>query len=316
MLLKHSPLLRDSYYDKNDIEGLNYEDRVIQMKFSRPIVDVIKQRSSWRSYTNQPIEPGKLAQLREFMASLSTGPFGGQARFELIECPLLDPTITRKLGTYGIVKGARYFLVGVKTPSPMDLEDFGYLFEEIILLATDLGLGTVWLGGTFKRSEFARQVHVGGNETIPAISPVGYVTNKRRWLDSFMRWSIKANTRKPWEDLFFLESFGTPLSRETAGTYSVPLEMVRLAPSARNGQPWRVVKEQDANNFHFFIQGSRKGNAGQPLPGFTRIDCGIAMCHFALTAQELGLGGHWIVKQPLVSPLPPNTKYVATWIHT
>ncbi len=285
-----------------------------QGNFSRPIVDIIKQRASWRAYKIQAIEPEKIAKLREFMGSLSTGPFGGHARFEFIEFANIDPNEARKLGTYGIVKGARYFLVGVKTPSPMDLEDYGYLLEEIILLATDLGLGTVWLGGTFKRSEFARQVHVTGDESIPAVSPVGYVTDKRRWVDSVMRWAIKASVRKSWENLFFLGSFGTPLPPGSAGTFSMPLEMVRLAPSAGNGQPWRVVKEIDANNFHFYIQRIIKSKEGGHLPGFTHIDCGIAMCHFALTAEEMHLAGKWIVKDPQLSPLPPTTKYIATWV--
>lgn len=283
------------------------------MKFSRSIIDIIRQRSSWRAYKIQPIEPEKIAKLREFMGSLSTGPFGGHARFEFIESASIDPNEAKKLGTYGIVKGARYFLVGVKTPALMDLEDFGYLFEEIILLATDLGLGTVWLGGTFKRSEFATQVHVTSNESIPAISPVGYVTDKRRWVDSIMRWAIKASARKPWESLFFLGNFDTPLPLKSAETFTIPLEMVRLAPSAGNGQPWRVIKDPTALNFHFYIQRQMKGKDGEHLPGFTRVDCGIGMCHFELTAQELRLPGKWMVKDPHITPLPLNTKYVASW---
>ncbi len=285
----------------------------MNLKFSQSIVNVIKMRSSWRAYKDQLIEPEKLAKLRDFMGSLSTGPFGGHARFELIESANIDPNKARKLGTYGIIKGARYFIVGVKTPAPMDLEDYGYLFEEIILMATDLGLGTVWLGGTFKRSEFANQVHVTDNESVPAISPVGYVTDTRRWLDLLMRRAIKANSRKPWENLFFKGGFNTPLPPSNAESFSIPLEMVRLGPSAGNGQPWRVVKVSESNKFHFYIQHVRRGKVADSLPNFTRIDCGIAMCHFTLTAEEMNLPGKWVVKDPQISPLPPNTKYVATW---
>ncbi len=285
------------------------------MEFSRSVIDIIKMRSSWRAYKAQPIEPEKLAKLRESMKSLSTGPFGGRARFELIECPNIDPTEAKKLGTYGIVKGARYFIVGAKTPSPMDLEDFGYLFEEIILLATDLGLGTVWLGGTFKRTDFANQAHVTGNESVPAISPVGYVTDKRRWVDSIMRWSIKATTRKPWEQLFFMGNFNTPLAPTSVEPFNIPLEMVRLGPSAGNGQPWRVVKDQDAHNYHFYIQRTSKSHELKSLPQFTRIDCGIAMCHFDLSTKQLKLPGKWVVQDPHIGPFPLNTKYVASWVH-
>jgi hypothetical protein len=274
-------------------------------------------RSSWRAYKAQPVEQEKLARLRELMRSLSTGPFGGHARFELVECPNIDPTIAKKLstyGTYGVVKGAQYFLIGIMTPAPMDLEDFGYLFEELILLATDLELGTVWLAGTFNRSDFANYVHITGNETVPAVSPVGYVTDKRRFLDSIIRRYVKATTRKPWEQLFFMGNFHTPLAPVLAEPFNIPLEMVRLGPSAKNWQPWRVVKDQGAYNFHFYIQHVNNREDGGALPGHTRVDCGIAMCHFDLSTVELKLPGKWVVKDPQIVPLPPKTRYVASWI--
>ncbi len=290
---------------------------VAQVQYSQPVINIIKIRSSWRAYKAQPIEPEKLAKLRESMKSLSTGPFGGRARFELIECPNIDPTTAKRLGTYGtygVIKGAQYFLIGVMTQSPMDREDFGYLFEELILLATDLGLGTVWLAGTFNRSDFSNYMHITSNEYVPAVSPVGYVTDKRRLLDNVIRRYTKATTRKPWELLFFNGNFHTPLDPGVAEPFNIPLEMVRFGPSAKNWQPWRVVKDQGANNFHFYIQHVNNRQDGGSLPGFTRVDIGIAMCHFDLSTVELKLPGKWVVKDPQIVPLPPKTRYVASWI--
>ncbi|OLS12502.1 MAG: nitroreductase [Promethearchaeota archaeon CR_4] len=280
------------------------------MELSRTIVDVIRMRSSWRSYNNQPIEPDKLTKMCEFMRSLTTGPFGGHARFEFLESANLDLKKANKLGTYGVVTGAQYFIVGVKKQTPMDLEDYGYLFEKIILLATDLGLGTVWLGGTFTRGAFGKHMNLQDNESIPAVAPVGYVTEKRSWVDSFARYITKATTRKPWEQLFFLQGFDKPIPYESSEPFSMPLEMVRLAPSAKNWQPWRVVKDQDTKNFHFYIQRRYKGRKYDEI---TRIDGGIAMCHFALTAEELRLPGKWIVNDPNFTDLPPNVQYMASW---
>jgi hypothetical protein len=45
-----------------------------------------------------------------------------------------------------------------------------------------------------------------------------------------------------------------------------------------------------------------------------RIDMGIAMSHFELTAKELGLNGSWGVMSPSVSVLPDRTAYVQSWI--
>ncbi|MGH4140908.1 hypothetical protein [Clostridium sp.] len=50
----------------------------------------------------------------------------------------------------------------------------------------------------------------------------------------------------------FFETDGlVPLNEDSAGEYVVPLEMVRLGPSASNKQPWRIIK--DKNAYHFFL---------------------------------------------------------------
>ena len=60
-----------------------------------------------------------------------------------------------KLGTCGVIKGASTFL-GVSIPdtelAPLAA---GYEFENLILAATHMGLGTVWMAATFNRDSFA-----------------------------------------------------------------------------------------------------------------------------------------------------------------
>ncbi|MFN2157505.1 MAG: nitroreductase family protein, partial [Anaerolineae bacterium] len=113
--------------------------------------------------------------------------------------------------------------------------------------------------------------------------------------------------RKPWETLFFELTVADPLSREAAGPYAVPLDMVRAAPSASNKQPWRIVK--DGGRWHFYLQ-----HTPNYKPDMQRIDMGIAMCHWALTAQERGLQGEWAVDPPPIAIPDPDTAYIATWL--
>ena len=70
--------------------------------------------------------------------------------------------------------------------------------------------------------------------------------------------------------------------------------MLRLAPSAVNKQPWRVVMTEEG--FHFF---ENKMVGGESI-GFDmqRIDVGIAICHFHMAAEEKGLVGHFERKAP------------------
>ena len=82
---------------------------------------------------------------------------------------------------------------------------------------------------------------------MPAISPVGYVSSQRGFYDLYVQRAVKPRRRKGWESLFFLEDLQSPLNQAAAGLYTEPLEMVRIAPSAGNLQPWRIVKERDGN---------------------------------------------------------------------
>ena len=213
------------------------------MEFSRSIIEIIKERSSRRSYTPQPVEAEKLQALRDFFVALK-GPFGAGARFVILDTTGWGEGKINALGTYGTIQGARLFLAGIIKRGEHDMEDFGYQFEKIILRATDLGLGTCWIGGIFNRSRFADKAGVREDEVLPAISPLGYPTQKRSMADSIVRWSAGSRNRRPWCQLFFHGSFEMTLAARAAERYADPLEMLRLGPSASNRQPWRVVKAQ------------------------------------------------------------------------
>ena len=213
-----------------------------------------------------------------------------------------------KLGTYGVISGANLYIIGVVDKAEKDEAEFGYLFEKIVLFATAQGLGTCWLGGTFKRSDFEQKAVLAENEYIPIVSPVGIKREKTRLLDIAMRAGAGSNKRKPWNELFFDKNEAAPLTEESAGEYKTVLEMVRLAPSASNKQPWRIVK--DENEYRFYI--CRTDGYGMASYDLQKNDLGIAMCHFELAAKELGLKGAWVKIAP--ENKQNEWEYVTTWV--
>lgn len=94
-----------------------------------------------------------------------------------------------------------------------------------------------------------------------------------------------------------------------AGDYQFPLEMLRLAPSAVNKQPWRVVNV--GKEFHFFEKHSLGGENGSI--DMQRIDVGIGICHFHLAAMERNLAGHFERTAPEFQ-IPADMTYVVSWI--
>ncbi len=287
------------------------------MSFSKPITVVIQDRFSCRTYTEQPIASDKQQQLKGYLSQLETGPLGTSLRFELIAASAQDSQALRGLGTYGYIRNPSGFLIGTMCPGKKNLEDFGYRLEQAILYATDLGLGTCWLGGTFTKSSFARRISASRDERIPAVVSLGYIPDETQARQTPLRRQVGADRRLPWETLFLDGRFGAALARDRAGRYAVPLEMVRLGPSASNKQPWRVVQDRDI--YHFYLKRTM-GYRDSPLQrlfrveDLQRVDLGIAMCHFELAARELGLRGHWAVQEPAIEKPDALTEYTVSWI--
>ena len=153
-------------------------------------------------------------------------------------------------------------------------------------------------------------MEVKPGELFPIISPFGFSAKKRSTRDSMIRFAARGDKRKPWNALFFLESPEKTLAADEAGEYALPLEMVRLGPSASNKQPWRIVKAD--NQFHFFKEASL-GYAKALGFDIQSIDMGIAMCHFHLAAIGRRLPGSFskLANTPAGSD---GWTYHMTWI--
>jgi nitroreductase len=286
------------------------------MTATPPIAEIIRTRFSCRSYLPQPIAPEKQRLLRDFMRSLAAGPFTTPVRFDLIADEQQDGKALRGLGTYGFIQGASGFVVGAVRPGAQNLEDYGYLLEKIVLYATELGLGTCWLGGTFSKSSFARKIAATNEERVPAVIATGIMADEARARRTLMRQYVGSDSRLPWESLFFDGHFGAPLAREQAGAYLQVLEMVRRGPSASNKQPWRIV--QTGSAFQFYLQRTKGYRGGLTklagIEDMQRVDMGIAMCHFELAARELGLDGRWLLQEPAIEKPDQLTEYSVSWV--
>jgi hypothetical protein len=279
------------------------------------IHDLAARRYSCRDYVERPIEDADREALSAALAALDTGPLGNHCRFTLLAAGEQDRQALKGLVTYGFIKGATGFIVGTVRPGPGDMEDYGYLLERAVLEATELKLGTCWLGGTFNKSAFARKIDVRKDEVMPAVVATGYPTqdSRKHWLRS----RIGAERRLPSEQLFFDGGPATPLDPDAAGDSARLLEVVRWAPSASNKQPWRVVRA--GKDWHFYLART-PGYGGGLLKSFVkladlqRVDIGIAMCHFELAAREAGPGGAWTVARPDIDVSAAGWEYEVSWI--
>ena len=290
------------------------------MKFKKSVIDLVKIRKSIRSYGSDKLKSEDKKEIIDFIKKDHKTVFGGKLRFEFIDASDLDPGDLKNLGTYGIITGAKYFIAGTiekNNEKRYCLVDFGYVFEKIILFITDLGLGTCWLGGTFNKKGFSEKILLKKDEVMPGISPVGIISKKRNLRGSIIRALAGSKNRRPWDKLFFNDNFLNPLKELDSGSYKEPLEMVRIAPSASNLQPWRIIKEKNKNVFHFFIKKSKYYLRRSGYLNLQYIDMGISLCHFELAASELNLKGKWEVKEVIQESkkygIPLDVDYIISW---
>ncbi len=275
------------------------------------MLDIIRRRRSVRNYADIPLDSALRQQVEAILTKTGKGAFGHSPRFALIEREKAKREEKVRLGTYGFIKGARYFIAGALEHGDKAEIDYGYLLEGIVLEMTKLGLGTCWLGGTFNRAEYAKILQLDKKSWIPAILALGYPAEQKGAVERLIRWGAKADNRKPFSELFFDGGFSHPLTRETAGAAAEVLEMVRIGPSASNKQPWRIVK--DGERFHLFLVRTPGYHKLVPSTDLQMIDMGIAMQHLEVSAGELGLAGSWeFVKDPAVD-VATDAEYIVTW---
>lgn len=236
-------------------------------------------------------------KIKEYIDTL-TPRFGGDARIAIVRRKTGSEPV--KLGTYGMIKNASTFMVSIHDEAEGAQLSAAYMFEQAVLYCTQLHVGSCWMA-MFNKGDFDKQVVLRGGEKVAHIAPIGFKAEQTRFINNMMRKLIKADQRKGFDTLFFENDSTHALTEASAGVYGTPLEMLRLAPSSSNKQPWRAIVTDDA--IHFYLA---KG------VGASETDMGIAFCHFELTCRELGIAGDY-AKLADAPAFGGDCAYILSW---
>lgn len=260
----------------------------------------IRNRRSVRTFDGKGLLPADKEKLETFIAGLAD-PFQKNITYQFLsakEQGLNSP----------VLSGEKIYLAGkVKKGKFADVA-FGYSFEQIVLFAQQEGIATVWIAGTMNRGAFEQAVELQPDEIMPAVTPLGYEA-KMSLKETMMRKGVKADLRHAFSEIFFQEDFQTPLEEDGSAVCKA-LEMVRLAPSAVNKQPWRAVVS--GNTVHFFEHKDKGYDQGEK-GDLQKVDVGIGLAHFDLMMKDQGISGTITEKDPGL-PLPADTEYIISWV--
>jgi len=270
------------------------------------ILDTIKSRTSCRTFKPVLLSPTDKHSLEAFIRENDTGLDNERIPFTIIE---KKPGEKPMKLDYGIIKGHCAYVMGASKASVTSRVNYGYLMEKVVLKATEMSLATCWVG-YFDPEYFNADITIDNGYEIPSIVVIGYPTATPSLLDKVVRFSAKSAKRQAWSALFFNYHSKAALFPESVKKYSDSLEMVRLAPSSGNTQPWRVFLDDTLNEFHFYKKPvSRRYEA----KGLHEIDVGIAMSHFELVSVYNGLSGGWIRLEKGRVKAIDDFQYIMTW---
>lgn len=210
--------------------------------------EIIYRRKSVRSYTGEPVDTATLEKVMAFAKSAK--PLYPQIKTHM---EIVDRADVRSIFPWTTPQ-----LISIYSEeAPGDLENVGFIYQQLELYLQSLGLGACWLGmGRMKRDrtrngmKFAIMLAFG--------HPKG--TAQRTSLSEFKRRSLSEISDIPDERL----------------------KPAQFAPSSVNSQPWRFTHEGNSIHVHCTRQGMMKA----ALSDFNRIDVGIALAHMYVANPE------------------------------
>lgn len=138
--------------------------------------------------------------------------------------------------SYGMLRGVpRYFAMIGKRDLPYLAEKLGYYGELLVLEAVSRGLGTCWIGGTYRRGECERLVGLKNDEELLCVIPFGVAAPQKTLREKLVALAGHAGQKQESWEAFITPHTGLP-------RWAVKgMEAVVKAPSAMNRRPARFT---------------------------------------------------------------------------
>ncbi len=169
-------------------------------------MDVVAARKSVRSYADKEVEEEKLTKILE-AARMAPSWANRQCWSYIVvkEKAKIEELAGRLINSW--LKKAPVIVVACGNPKKsgsqngMDyyLVDVAISMEHLILAATDLGLGTCWIGA-FNEAKVKQILEIPENIKVVALTPIGYPADEGRGSKMLKR-IIGSSNRKPMEEI-------------------------------------------------------------------------------------------------------------------
>jgi len=259
--------------------ALNPINRMVENligRFMKTTYLAVKRRRSIRKYASQELPEILLDRVEENLDKQGEFYSSVSADAHLIRNGReFQDNISGIIADYGKVEAPHYLALTSESTNKGYVE-LGYRYEHVVLDLTAEGVGTCWIGKGFGDRELNRYVDIPSGQTSRVLIALGQLPEGEGLSE------IKEPKRKE------LSHF---LVDETPGNLSEGklqlIDCLRRAPSALNGQPWRVYLEGEV--IHLYLKGRNKITklVLSDLPEMNRVDAGIGLCHLEVGGKEI-----------------------------
>lgn len=231
------------------------------------VIEAMKARHAVRTYKRDAeLTDAQISEIQEAI-DRTDSPFGGKIAVKLHHFDLGKESPN----TYGSVKGASWYILVGASDAPESLLTLGFRMEQVALKIFEMGLGVNFITATFKGSSFIDAAGFAPETPLRVIMPFGVPSGKVRLTEKLTHLFMRSRDRKPFGETFVGVAHDS--------VFREPLEMMRLAPSAYNRQPWRAVAQGDSVMFY------------QVPSHNSLIGVGNGLANFWLTLRHNGVDG-------------------------
>lgn len=241
------------------------------------IREAVAKRISNRAYLDQLVEPEKIAALEARIREINEAE---GLHFQLIG-PASDSGYAAIMDRKLFATDVKHCIACVGPTDVLSREKIGYFGEELVLMATQMGLGSCWVASTYQRDSVAFELAEG--EDVACIITLGYVPEKQPLKQATLRMGLRARNKNVHQLMAG--------DVDVAPTWFVDGVKCAIAgPTAVNMQPVVFTWEDDV--------------ASADIPDQVRpiqdVDLGICKYHFMVGSGqpgtwEWGRGGRFVL---------------------
>jgi nitroreductase len=171
-------------------------------------IDVIMARSSVRTFRDTPVEDEKITYILDCARRAPSWANTQCWRFIVVKNKDMITTLAKYSVINRWLKNVPVLIIACADPTESgkrnEIEyftvDVSIALEHLVLAATDVGLGTCWIGG-FDEEKIKETLEIPKRIRVVALTPLGYPADKKTFMASTIRLITRGEKRKSLEEI-------------------------------------------------------------------------------------------------------------------